>query len=311
MRGDSKYRRGLTNPFSKVDFMQRLYIAANIKRKPEIEGMLNGLLPWLHKLADCVKVDHDWSRDLSRVKADLMLVFGGDGSILSVARRLNGNPIPVYGVNMGQLGFLADASPTELKKTLPQVLSGKYVVTQRMMLKITVPDGIELMRGKKKRADGSGEFLALNDAVLLRQPMASVMTVAVRVSGEEISRYKGDGLIVSTATGSTGYSLSAGGPILSERLKAMIVTPVCPHTLANRPIVLDGAETLEICSVTRTDSPVDLVMDGQVSCRIKSGTKVTIQRAQQEFNIVSTGNKGRYEIIRDKLHWAGWVKEKV
>lgn len=290
--------------------MLRLYIAANIKRKPEIEGLLNGLLPWLQQRAECVKIDHDWSRNLSRVKADLMLVFGGDGSILSVARRLNGNPIPVFGVNMGQLGFLADASPDDLKKVLPEVLRGHYVMSHRMMLKISVPDGIEVMRGKKKRADGSGEFLALNDAVLLRQPMSSVMTVSVRVCGEEISSYKGDGLIVSTATGSTGYSLSAGGPILSERLKAMIITPVCPHTLANRPIVLDGGETLEICAETRTQSPVDLVMDGQVSCRIKSGTVVTITRAQQEFNLVTTGKKGRYEIIRDKLHWAGWVKGK-
>ena len=290
--------------------MPRLYIAANLKRKPEIEAILKKLLPWLRTQADIVKVDHDWSRDLSRVKADLMLVFGGDGSILSVARRLNGNPIPVFGVNMGQLGFLADTSPAELKRTLPCVLRGDCARIPRMMLKISVPGGIELMRGaRKKSASGSAEFLALNDAVLLRQPMASMMTVAVRVSGEEISSYKGDGLIVSTATGSTGYSLSAGGPILSERLKAMIITPVCPHTLANRCIVLDGGERLEIRAETRAGSPVDLVMDGQVSCRIKSGTTVTVERAAQEFNIVATGKKGRYEIIRDKLHWAGWVKK--
>ncbi len=292
--------------------MPRLYIAANFKRKPETEAIVKGLMPWLRKQAEIDCVDCDWTCDLSRVKADLMLVFGGDGSILSVARRLNGNPIPVYGVNMGQLGFLADASPAELKKTLPGVLRGEYVLTKRMMLKISVAGGIQTIRGgMKKRRKGTAEFLALNDAVLLRQPMASMMAVDVRVSGEELARYKGDGLIVSTATGSTGYSLSAGGPILSERLKAMIVTPVCPHTLANRPIVLDGAETLEIRAETRTDSPVDLVMDGQVSCWLKSGTPVTIQRAEQEFHIVATGKKGRYEIIRDKLHWAGWVKEGV
>ena len=115
---------------------------------------------------------------------------------------------------------------------------------------------------------------------------------------------------MSTATGSTGYSLSAGGPILSERLKAMIVTPVCPHTLANRAIVVDGGEHLEIRAETRYESPVDLVMDGQVSCRLESDTPVIIERAKQEFHIISTGKRGRYEIIRDKLHWAGWVKNK-
>lgn len=291
--------------------MPKLYIAANLERKPEIKKILSGLMPWLRKRAQVVAVEHDWSCDLSSVKADLMLVFGGDGSILSVARRLNGNPVPVFGVNMGTLGFLADTAPAELKKTLPAMLRGEYVLTKRMMLKISVLDGFEQMRGQTERracGAGTGEFLALNDAVVLRQPMASMMSVDVRVSGEPIARYKGDGLIVSTATGSTGYSLSAGGPILSERLKAMIVTPVCPHTLANRPIVLDGGERLEICAETRSNSPVDLVMDGQVSCRLASGTPVRIERAQQEFNLVTTGKKGRYEIIRDKLHWAGWVK---
>ncbi|HLX65080.1 MAG TPA: NAD(+)/NADH kinase [Planctomycetota bacterium] len=292
--------------------MPKIYIAANVERKPEIKKMLAGVLPWLRKRASIAPVDHDWSRDLSGVKADLMLVFGGDGSILSVARRLNGNPVPVFGVNMGTLGFLAETSPSELKKILPAVLRGNYVLTKRMMLKISVLDGFEQMRGETETraccAGGAGEFLALNDAVVLRQPMASMMSVDVRVSGEPIARYKGDGLIVSTATGSTGYSLSAGGPILSERLKAMIVTPICPHTLANRPIVLDGGEHLEICPETRSASPVDLVMDGQISCRLASGTPVRIERAEQEFTLASAGKKGRYEIIRDKLHWAGWVK---
>ena len=152
-------------------------------------------------------------------------------------------------------------------------------------------------------------FVALNDAVVLRQPMSSMIAVQVTVCDEEVAQYKGDGLIVSTATGSTGYSLSAGGPILSERLKAMIVTPVCPHTLANRPIVLSGEESVMITAESRTAAPLDLVMDGQTSCRIKSGTNVRVAKAPYEFNLVTIGKKGRYEIIRDKLHWAGWVKE--
>ncbi|MCY3021484.1 MAG: NAD(+)/NADH kinase [Planctomycetota bacterium] len=277
--------------------MQRIYVLANPKRKPGVLAILRSLLPWLRTRATIVKVDQDGDGDLSHVQADLALVFGGDGSILAAARRLYGNPVPVLGVNLGQLGFLAETSAAELKLTLPRVLRGDYVLSPRMMLRV--------------RPAGPGrDYVALNDAVLLRQPKASMMTMDVRVSGEEVARYKGDGLIVSTATGSTGYSLSAGGPILSERLKALIVTPVCPHTLANRPIVLSGDETLEVWAETRTGAPVELVMDGQISCSLKSGRRVTIGRAPHELNLVTIGRKGRYEIIRDKLHWAGWVKER-
>jgi NAD+ kinase len=290
--------------------MQRIYLVANPKRKPGVVAVLKDLLPWLRCHAEIVKIDGKDATDLSKVRADLILVFGGDGSILSVARRLNGNPIPVFGINMGRLGFLAETSPDELQEILPQVLSGNAVPSPRMMLKIRVQDGIESVTGggRKVKRGQPCEFLALNDAVLLRQPMSSMMSVDVRVSGEEIALYKGDGLIVSTATGSTGYSLSAGGPILSERLKAMLITPICAHTLANRPIVLDGGERLEIRADTRRGWPVDLVLDGQVSCRLRSGAPVLIERAEQEFHLLTTGRKGRYEIIRDKLHWAGWVK---
>lgn len=290
----------------------RVYVAANLKRKPEIKALLDDCLPWLQQRAEIVKTELDGRADLFRLKADFILVFGGDGSILSVARRLRGNATPVFGVNLGQLGFLADTSPAELKQTLPKVLRGEYEISARLMLKVTVASGVKTVRGAERKCppNAPAEFLALNDAVLLRQPMASMMSVAVSVSGEEIARYKGDGLIVSTATGSTGYSLSAGGPILSERLKAIIVTPVCPHTLANRPIVLDGGERLEAMPETRAGAPVDLVLDGQVSCSLPSGTRVLIERAEKEFNLITTGQKGRYGIIRDKLHWAGWVKEK-
>lgn len=294
--------------------MRRIYVIANPKRKPGVIPILNDLLPWLREIATVVKVDRDGDSDLSRIKADLVLVFGGDGSILSAARRLRGNTIPVFGVNMGQLGFLAETSPEELQKTLPWVLRGDYVLSPRMMLQVKVLDGrrTDPGHGKKpnRKRSASEPYLALNDAVLLRLPKASMMAVDVRVSGEEVAQYKGDGLIVSTATGSTGYSLSAGGPILSERLKAMIITPICPHTLANRPIVLSGDEKIEICAETRTGSPVELVMDGQTSLSLTSGTVVQVSRAPFEFNLVTVGRKGRYEIIRDKLHWAGWVKEK-
>jgi NAD+ kinase len=277
--------------------MARIYIVANPKRKPGVAAILKRILPSLRRIATVEKVNTDGGSDLHDIRADLVLVFGGDGTILSVARRLRGNPVPVFGVNMGQLGFLAETAAEDLKRSLPCVLSGDFVLSPRMMLEIMV----ETAAPKR--------FVALNDAVVLRQPMSSMISVQVTVSGEEVARYRGDGLIVSTATGSTGYSLSAGGPILSERLKAMIVTPVCPHTLANRPIVLAGDESVKITAESRNGAPLELVMDGQTSCKLKSGTNVRVAKAPYEFNLVTLGKKGRYEIIRDKLHWAGWVKE--
>jgi NAD+ kinase len=296
--------------------MKRVLILCNFKRKPGIKAVLAELLPWLRTVCTIVKIDTRDTRDagdLSQIKVDFILVFGGDGSILAAARRLKGNPAPVFGVNMGQLGFLAETSPAELKITLPWILRGDYVLSSRMMLQIDIQAQTAKTSKSSKNAATikrpAKQFFALNDAVLLRLPKAKMMSVGVFVSGEEVATYKGDGLIVSTATGSTGYSLSAGGPILSERLKAMIITPICPHTLANRPIIVSGDETLTINAETCSGSPVELVMDGQVSCSLSSGTVVTIQRAPREFNLITVGRKGRYEIIRDKLHWAGWVKQ--
>jgi NAD+ kinase len=255
----------------------------------------------LRRIARVIGMDLRGRGDLSRVRADLLLIFGGDGTMLAAARALKGNPIPVLGVNMGQLGFLSELNYHELKLVLPEVLNGEFVLSPRMMLEARV-----------MRPGGAlGPAIpALNDAVVLRMPKATLMTVGVSVSGEEVARYRGDGLIVSTATGSTGYSLSAGGPILSERLKAFIVVPICPHTLANRPIILSGDERIEVQPETRRGESLEVVLDGQISRRVGSGTRIVIQKAPYEFNIVSLGRKGRYEIIRDKLHWAGWVKEK-
>jgi NAD+ kinase len=281
--------------------MKRLFIIANAKRKPELAAALKKAEPWLRRIARVVGMDLQGRSDLSRVHADLLLIFGGDGTMLAAARALKGNPVPVLGVNMGQLGFLSELNYHELKLVLPEVLNGDFVLSPRMMLEARVlrPGG----------ALGPA-IPALNDAVVLRMPKATLMTVSVSVSGEEVARYRGDGLIVSTATGSTGYSLSAGGPILSERLKAFIVVPICPHTLANRPIVLSGDERIEVRPETRRGESLEVVLDGQVSRRVGSGTRIVIQKAPYEFNIAALGRKGRYEIIRDKLHWAGWVKEK-
>ncbi len=280
--------------------MRSLVIVANTKHKPEVQPVLRELLPWLKKIARVKQVVRTPDSNLNKIKADFVLVFGGDGTMLSAARRLKGNPIPVLGINMGQLGFLAEVDHQEIQRFLPKVLKGDYVLSPRMMLRALVKP---TRPGQKTK-----EYVALNDAVLLRLPKAAMMSMSVAVSGERVAQYKGDGLIVATPTGSTGYSLSAGGPILSERLHALNLVPICAHTLANRPIVVGGDEVVDVCPETRSGSSVELVLDGQTSTSLKSGTNVRIERAPYTFNLVTIGRKGRYEIIRDKLNWAGWIK---
>jgi NAD+ kinase len=280
--------------------MKKLHLVTSAERKPEHAEAMREALPWLRRVARLTGVDFHVRKSLHRAHADLLLVFGGDGTMLSVARSLAGNPIPVLGINLGQLGFLAEVDYHDLKEALPQVLVDQFILSPRMMLRAHT-----LSRSGKRGPAG----IALNDAVLLRLPKATLMTVGVSVSGEEVAHYRGDGLIVSTATGSTAYSLSAGGPILSERLKGFIVVPICAHTLANRPIVLSGDETIEMTAQTRPGESAELVLDGQVSHHLAGGTRIIVERAPFEFNLATLGRKGRYEIIRDKLHWAGWVKE--
>ncbi len=280
--------------------MKRVLIIAHTRLKPETVPVLVNVLPGIRKMAQVIKVVTSLTSDLAAVKADLIIAFGGDGTLLSIARRLKGNPIPVLGVNLGQMGFLAEVDQQDLQEVLPDVLADRFVRSTRMMLRARVEPTTR--RGRVR------EFLALNDAVILRPPRGAMMSLSLMVSGEPVAQYKGDGMIVSSPTGSTGYSLSAGGPILSERLKALTVVPICAHTLASRPIVLSGDETVEVQAMTRSGLPVELLMDGQASCAMRSGTRVVIEKAPYEFHLVTVGKKGRYEIIRDKLHWAGWVK---
>jgi NAD+ kinase len=279
--------------------MKRVFVVAPLRFKPEAAPVLARMLPWLRRAARLAGVDRTGAADLSSVCADLLLALGGDGTVLSVARRLKGNPIPVLGVNLGQLGFLAEAYCGELRSVLPEVLDGKYVLSPRMMLHASLhnPQGRCVRRWR-----------ALNEAVIHRQAADPMITLGVSVSGERVAEYKGDGLIVATATGSTGYSLSAGGPVLSERLKALIVVPICAHTFANRPIVLSGEEQVEVNAASRFGTPVRLVFDGQVRASLRGGERLVLEKDHQGVNLVTLGRRGRYEIIRDKLHWAGWVK---
>jgi NAD+ kinase len=277
-------------------------LVVSTRHVAEVRALLREVLPWLRKRIRVVGVDRDGGHSLREVRADLVVVLGGDGTILSVARRLAGNPVPVLGVNLGRMGFLAEVSPNEFRKVMPKILRGRYLLSPRMMLRCRVMP--------KKKHGVEREYAALNDVVIQRNVNSrTLLAVRVAVSGEEVATHMSDGLIVATATGSTAYNLSAGGPILSERLKAFTIVPICPHTLANRPIVLSGEEVIQVAADSRGGDGFVFVVDGCPLGTLPGGSQVEISRAPHEFNLVTPGTRGRYEIIRDKLNWAGWVKD--
>jgi len=280
--------------------MKKRIIVLADKRKERSAQTVQALLPWLGRLARVVLVDLERQADLKRVRADLVITFGGDGAILSVAKRMGRNQMPVVGVNLGKLGFLAELSADELRSSLGDILAGKRKPQDRMMLDCS------LWLGRKR----VGRSLALNDAVISRGSFSRLVYVNLKISGESVTSYAGDGLIVATPVGSTAHSVSAGGPILEPDLDAFIVTPICAHTLSNRPIVVCPRETIEL-SVNSRGQEVGLSIDGQVYFMISNDHLVRIVRARERFRIYELGTRGFYDKLRNKLGWGGILPYKV
>lgn len=224
-------------------------------------------------------------------RVDLVVVLGGDGTLLSVTRgAINGTP--VLGINMGYLGFLTEHSAEELFPMLDAVLEGRFEVQRRERLEVDVdmPGGTRLTH------------FVLNDAVVTKSALARVVTLAVHVDGRLVSRFRSDGLIVATPTGSTAYNLSAGGPILFPTLDAMVVTPICPHTLTNRPIVLSLNSVIEV----RLESPseeVYLTLDGQEGFPLTSHDRVSIRRCDDPVQLIMHPNRTYFQVLHRKLKW--------
>jgi NAD+ kinase len=226
--------------------------------------------------------------DLGGYEADLALAFGGDGTLISVARRLEATGIPILGVNLGHLGFLAELSVDELEDGIDRVLAGSCEVSERMMFCVQTP--------------GAGEVVALNDVVVARGPLSRMLSFEVSCSRQLVSQYDGDGLIVSTPTGSTAYSVSAGGPLVAPGVSAMIVVPICPHTLAAKPLVLNAHEALEI-RVLSGGEEAHLTIDGQINQTVRPGERVRICRHERVARLVTLGTHDWFGMLREKLHW--------
>ncbi|HEX6926297.1 MAG TPA: NAD(+)/NADH kinase [Longimicrobiaceae bacterium] len=224
---------------------------------------------------------------------DLLLTLGGDGTLLRGARMVAPYGVPVLGVNLGHLGFLTSFGPSELEQGLEKAISGETVVDERMVLEI-----------RAESADGvvHSTSLALNDAVLHRGGMARMIRMAVYAHDEEVGTYSADGIIVATPTGSTAYSLSAGGPIVSPIVDCIIATPICPHTLAVRPLVLSAAETVTVEVLSPTEELI-LTVDGQESANLVPGDRLVAKRTRPPLKLVRVPGQTFFSTLRRKLRW--------
>ncbi len=223
---------------------------------------------------------------------DLILVLGGDGTLISVARQVGDRQVPIVGVNLGQLGFLTEITREELPDMLDRLITGNYKVSERMMI-----DALIHREGKVV-----GEYTVLNDAVINKGALARIIDLETYVDGRHLSTYKADGLIISTPTGSTGYSLAAGGPIIYPEINSLLITPICPHMLTNRPIIIWSRSIVEI-EVKFQDDVVFFTADGQVGHKLLPGDRVEVRRSATRAHLVISPYREYFEILRTKLSW--------
>lgn len=222
----------------------------------------------------------------------LMLVLGGDGTLLAVARSMPARPIPVLGINLGSLGFLTETTVDEMESVLAEVLEGRFEVEQRMMLRA------EVVRGRKV----ASRQRLLNDVVINKSALARILEMDVQIDRQFVATYHADGLIVSTPTGSTAYSLSAGGPIVLPAMGAFCITPICPHTLTNRPLVVPDSVNLEITLESQSQD-VYCTFDGQIGLPLRAGDRIRVRRSPASLPLILPRSRNYFDVLRRKLRW--------
>ena len=226
-------------------------------------------------------------------QVDLVVVLGGDGTLLAVARAVGERRVPILGVNLGTLGFLTEISQDELFPTLEDVLAGRLRTETRMRLDVSVwHDDREL-----------GRYLALNDAVIAKTALSRMIDLETWTDNVEVTTYHGDGVIAATPTGSSAYSLSAGGPLLLPGIGAIVLTPICPHALTQRPIVLPESSHVEIKVLDTRGGEVHLTVDGQVGRELREGDRVTLRASDVPLQMLVPPDRNRFEVMRNKLRW--------
>jgi len=267
--------------------------------KPTVLKEADRLRPTISQHWDIVFEDLYGKEDLADVEADVAVVMGGDGSMLRAAKQMGHRQWPVVGVNLGRLGFLADLAPDEIGQVLAGITAGNCELVEHLMLECSVETA------DKTRA----ATLGLNEAAIMGGPRHRLLDIDLYVDSELATTYSCDGLIVSTPVGSTGHSLSAGGPILRSDLQAFVVSPISPHTLTVRPLV-DAADRVYHMVVRDPGEHTELLVDGQALCRLSPGDRVCVERSDAVFRTVQVGGHTYYKMLRDKLDWGGRIRSK-
>src|SRR6266481_5016512 len=276
--------------------------------QPDALATLCHLTEWLNargiKLiggldVDGERIEHETGCEVETVKdeklaetVDLMLVLGGDGTMIATARMLGDKEVPVIGVNYGGLGYLAEFPIEELFPALEAILNGHYQVEPRVMLAAELRRGEELVTKTR----------VLNDVVMNKSALARIIEIETYLDDQFVNSFRADGLIVSTPTGSTAYNLSAGGPVIYPSMNAVVITPICPFTLSNRPIVVPDESTIEVRLMTDNED-VALTLDGQVGFPLQAGDRVVIRKSHSTFNLVQPASRNYFDVLRDKLRW--------
>jgi len=225
-------------------------------------------------------------------QVDLILVLGGDGTMIATSRMIGDVRVPVIGVNYGGLGYLAEFPLEELFPALESILAGQYQVQQRLMLTVELWRGEELVTRNR----------VLNDVVVNKSALARIIEIEAYLNEQFVNLFRADGLIVATPTGSTAYNLSAGGPIIYPSMNAVVITPICPFTLSNRPIVVPDDSMIEVRLVTEKEE-VALTLDGQVGFPLQAGDRAVIRKSKTAFNLVQPPNRNYFDVLRNKLKW--------
>jgi NAD+ kinase len=274
-----------------------------VKRdQPQLAERVAELEEWLRKRGVEVVLDREAARWLGQTgvaleelagRVDLLIVLGGDGTLLAAARAVGDRAVPLLGVNLGTLGFLAETSGNELFDALEQAFAGHLVVALRMRLDVEVDRGGRIVE----------RCLALNDAVIGKSALSRMIDLETRADGAFVTTYHSDGLIVATPTGSSAYSLSAGGPILLPEGESIVLTPICPHTLTQRPLVLPDTYRIEILVLDTRGGDVHLTVDGQVGVRLEQGDRVVIARSEHPARLLVSPGRSPFAVMREKLRW--------
>ncbi len=276
----------------------RVFLLSSVDHRPHLSDEIATLRKVIKQHVEIVGEDSDFSDSICTTETDFAIVLGGDGSILRAAKLLGDNQIPVLGVNLGKLGFLADIRPEALSAALQAIAQNKYKYIDHLML------NLQVFKDQKKVSENVG----LNEVAILGGPPFNIQMIDLYVDGQLATSYNCDGLIISTPVGSTAHNLSAGGPILRKDLQAFVISPISPHTLSVRPVV-DSADRVYEFVVNRPNESTSVVLDGQTITRLESTDRIRVVRDKSVFQLIEVTDNNYYRTLREKLGWNGEFKK--